>query len=128
MKHYLLKKETYQIIGCCMEVHKTLGSGFSEIVYKDALEYEFQKLNIPFEREVKYQVKYKDIYLPHLFFADFVIFGSIILEAKSVTQLTDVHVEQTLNYLAVSGNEIGLLINFRAPSLQYKRYILSQSQ
>ncbi len=123
MEHYLLEEETYEIIGSCMEVHTELGFGFSEIVYKDALEYEFKKNGILFAREVKYQVRYKDIVLPHQFFADFVVFDSIILEVKTVSDLNDVHFEQTINYLNVSGMEVGLLMNFRKPKLQYKRII-----
>lgn len=126
MKHYLLEEETYQIIGRCIEVHNELGCGFSEIVYKDALEYEFRKKGILFEREVQYQVKYKDTVLPHQFFADFVVDGSIILEVKAVSNLIDEHFEQTINYLAVSGTEVGLLVNFRKPKLQYKRIILTE--
>ena len=126
MEHYLLEEETYQIIGRCIEVHNELGCGFSEIVYKDALEYEFRKKGILFEREVRYQVKYKDTILPHLFFADIVVYGSIILEVKAVSNLIDEHFEQTINYLAVSGTEVGLLVNFRKPKLQYKRIILTE--
>lgn len=126
MEHYLLKTETHEIIGRCMEVHNELGCGFSEIVYKDALEYEFKKNGILFEREVRYQVRYKDTILSHLFFADFVVYDSIILEVKAVSDLIDQHFEQTINYLTVSGMEVGLLINFRKPKLQYKRIILTE--
>lgn len=126
MEDYLLEEETYQIIGCCMEVHKVLGFGFSEIVYKDALEYEFRKNGVLFEREVRYQVKYKDVILPHQFVADFVAFGSVILEVKAVADLTDIHFAQTINYLAVPGTEVGLLVNFKKSSLQYKRVILTE--
>lgn len=126
MKDYLLEEETYQIIGCCMEVYNELGYGFSEIVYKDALEYEFRRNGILFEREVQYQVKYKDIILPHQFYADFVAFDSIILEIKAVSDLTDKHFAQTINYLAVSRTEVGLLINFHKQKLQYKRVILTE--
>ncbi len=126
MEHYLLKEECYEIIGSCMEVHSELGFGFSEIVYKDALEYEFKKNKIPFAREVKYQVRYKDTVLPHQFCADFVVFDTIILEVKAVSDLCNEHFEQTINYLAVSGMEVGVLVNFRKPKLQYKRVILSE--
>lgn len=126
MEHYLLKKECYEIIGSCMEVHSELGVGFSEIVYKDALEYEFKKKGIPFAREVRYQVNYKDVILPHEFYADFVVFDSIILEAKTVKELANEHFEQTINYLAVSGMEVGVLVNFRKPQLQYKRVIFTE--
>jgi len=72
-----------------MEVHNNLGAGFLEIVYKDALEYEFKKANIPFEREKMYEVNYKGIILPHKFYADFVVYGNIILEVKGVVGITD---------------------------------------
>lgn len=67
MKHLILESEAYEIIGLCMEVHRNLGHGFSEIVYKDALEYEFRKNNISFVREKEFKVHYKDIILPHHF-------------------------------------------------------------
>jgi len=126
MEDYLLKDECYQLIGCCMEVHNCLGSGFSEIVYKDALEYELRQNRIPFAREVRYQVKYKDIILPHEFYADFVVFDTIILEAKAVVEISNGHYDQILNYLRVSGMEMGLLVNFKQAKLQYKRLILTE--
>lgn len=90
------------------------------------MEYEFKKKGIPFAREVRYQVKYKDTILPHEFWADFVVFDSIILEAKTAKDLTNEHFEQTINYLAVSGMEVGVLVNFRKPQLQYKRVIYTR--
>jgi len=125
MKDYLLKEEVYELVGCCINVHKELGVGFSEIVYKDALEYELNEMGILFDREVEFKINYKDIILPHYFFADFVIHDQIILEAKAVSELRNEHVEQTINYLAASGIEVGLLVNFRKPRVEYKRLILS---
>lgn len=107
-----------------MEVHKILGKGHSEIIYGDALEYEFRKNEIPFEREKKYNIIYKDIVLPHHYFSDFVIFEEIILEMKAIQALSSSEIKQTLNYLAASKNKIGLLINFGEDSLKYKRIIL----
>lgn len=124
MGQFLLEAQTYQIIGSCMEVHSELGAGFSETVYKDALEQEFLWQDIPFEREVEFKVRYKDIILPHYYYADFVVFDQVILEAKAVSELRDEHYQQTINYLAVSGLELGLLVNFRKPKLVYKRVIL----
>lgn len=124
MKHLILEKEAYEIIGFCMEVHRNLGHGFSEIVYKDALEYEFCQNNILFEREKEFKVHYKDIVLPHHFYADFVVLNSIVLEVKSVSQLTKSHFAQVINYLAVSDLPLGLLINFNEDSLKYKRFVL----
>jgi GxxExxY protein len=124
MKHLILEKEAYEIIGFCMEVHRNLGHGFSEIVYKDALEYEFKQNNIQFEREKEFKVHYKDIILPHHFYADFVVLDSIVLELKSVSQLTRSHFAQVINYLAVSDLPFGLLVNFNEDSLKYKRFVL----
>jgi GxxExxY protein len=120
---YLNKDLTYEIIGKCFEVHNNLGPGFLEIVYKDALQYEFSESNIPFEREVKYNVTYKDIILPHQFYADFVVFNSIILEVKAISTITDESIAQTINYLKVSENRIGLIVNFGEKSLKTKRLI-----
>jgi GxxExxY protein len=121
----LYKQESYEIVGACMEVHKQLGRGFLEIVYKDALTYEFQLRNIPFEREKKYNVLYKDIILDSYYFADFVMYGNIILEIKGVSGSSpDAFVKQTLNYLAVSKLKLGIIANFGNESLEYKRVLL----
>ncbi len=119
----LYKEECYAIIGKCIEVHKELGHGFLEIVYKDALELVFQQDGVPYEREKMYEVYFRGILLPHKFYADFVVLDKIILEIKGVKTLTDEHIAQTLNYLKVSGNRLGLLVNFGAGRLEYKRLI-----
>jgi GxxExxY protein len=124
MEEFYLKEQTYAIIGICMEVHKILGKGHSEIIYRDAIEYEFKKNKIPYEREKKYNINYKDIILPHHYFSDFVVFEEIILEIKAIQQLSSSEIKQTLNYLAASKNKIGLLVNFGEDSLKYKRIIL----
>jgi GxxExxY protein len=124
MNEGLLDKElSYKIIGLCMEVHGILGRGHTEIVYKDALEYEFRKEGINFLREKKFTIKYKDIILPHPFFADFVIEDKIVLEAKAVSPLTDSHIKLSLNYLAASKLQLALLVNFGEESLTYKRIV-----
>jgi len=112
MENIIYKNESYNIIGKCFEVHNYLGPGFLEIVYKDALEYEFRKNEIPFRREVEYIVNYKDVILPHKFYADFVVYDTIILEVKGISAPADEHIAQTLNYLRVSGCRLGLLVNF----------------
>jgi GxxExxY protein len=124
MEVFYLKDETYEIIGLCMEVHKILGKGHSEVVYKDALEYEFKLNSIPFEREKMYEIEYKDIVLPRKYVADFVVYNEIIFEVKAISQLTNSDIKQTLNYLASSKNKLGLLANFGEDSLKYKRIIL----
>lgn len=124
MHDLFLKEEAYQIIGICMEVHNILGKGHSEVIYGDALEYEFTRNNIPFKREVKYNIIYKDIILPHHYFADFVVYHEIIFEIKAIQSISTSEIKQTLNYLAASKNKLGLLVNFGEDSLKYKRIIL----
>lgn len=124
MDDLYLKEEVYKIIGICMEVHTILGKGHSEIIYGDALEYEFNKNKIPYNREMKFNITYKEIILPHHYFSDFVIFDEIILEIKAIQQLSSSEMKQTLNYLAASKNKLGLLVNFGEDSLKYKRIIL----
>ena len=124
MREIIYKDESYQIIGICMEIHKILGRGLSEIVYKDALEYEFSKNKILFEREKEFNVSYKDVILNHKFYADFVVSGKIILEIKALEKLTEEAKKQTLNYLGISKLKLGLLINFGESSLKYDRILL----
>ncbi len=107
-----------------MEVHRNLGPGLLEVVYKDALELEFKENNIPFEREKEYLIEYKGKILPHKFYADFVINEDIILEVKAIKEFSSEHIAQILNYIKLSDSEVGLLVNFQTKSLQYKRYVL----
>jgi len=123
MKDLICKEVSYFIIGKCMEVHKTLGPGFLEIVYKDALEYELSSANILYEREKKFEVHYKDITLPHKFYADFIVDDSIILEIKSSNGITTENLAQTFNYVKVSKKRLALIVNFGEYSLNYKRIV-----
>lgn len=122
-KEIVQKEEYYKVVGICMEVHRHLGGGLLEIVYKDALEYEFRKNNIPFEREKEYFIEYKDIVLPHKFYADFVVYDDIILEVKSVREIIDIHTAQTLNYVRLINGKLGIIANFNSRSLEHKRII-----
>jgi GxxExxY protein len=119
-----LAGETEIIIRLGIEVHKTLGIGFSEVVYKDALEYEFAKNNIFYEREKMYDVPYKTEILPHKFFADFVVFDSVILEIKAKNAIANEDLAQTINYLKCSGCCVGLILNFGKGKLDIKRVLL----
>ena len=120
----IFKEKSFKIIGGCMEVHRELGKGHDEVIYKDALEIEFARNSIAFAREQEYKLTYKGVVLPHKYFADFVIMDKIILEAKAIECLTDSHIKQTLNYLAASKLKLGLLVNFGEDSLTYKRVVL----
>ncbi|HEX4263204.1 MAG TPA: GxxExxY protein [Verrucomicrobiae bacterium] len=126
MSELLYKDEVFKLVGFCMEVHRELGKGQDEVLYKDAFVVELQRARIPFIRELKYEVEYKGVMLPHHYYADFVVWDKIMFEAKAVEKLTDVHVKQVLNYLAISKLELGLLVNFGGESLEWKRVIRSQ--
>ena len=124
MEKLVFRNETFQLIGLCMEVHRVLGHGFSEIVYKDAIEEEAQARGIRNEREKEYDVIYKGKVLRHKFFADFEFFDSVILEVKASDKgVADEHIAQTLNYIKVSGAKVGLIVNFGRQSLEHRRLI-----
>lgn len=107
-----------------MEVHRELGFGFSEIVYKDAIEIEAVIKKIQIEREKVYDVNYKGKKLPHKFYADFVLFDSIIVEIKACSKgISDEHISPTLNYLKAPGCSVGLIVNFGKKSLENKRLV-----
>ncbi len=124
MSELIYKEESFRIIGHCMEVHRELGKGHDEVIYKDALEFEFGLDQIPFTREKEYRIRYKTVILPHRYFADFVVFDKILLEAKAVERLDNSHVKPVLNYLAASRLKLGLLVNFGQDSLTSKRVVL----
>ncbi len=122
-ENFPLKAETFEIIGICMEVHRILGKGLLEIVYKDAIQHELNLKNIKYEREKKYEVEYKGVILPHYFYSDFVI-NNIIVEIKAQNGIVEEQYSQVLNYIAISKCKVGLLINFGENSLKFKRFIL----
>ena len=123
MSELILKDEAYKIVGICMEVHNNLGAGFLEIVYKDAVEFEFRRAGILYEREKEYVVNYKNTILPHKFYADFVVFDQVILEVKGKSGIAEEDIAQALNYLKVSGNRLALIVNFGELKLNYKRVV-----
>lgn len=115
--------ETRLIIGAAMEVHRTLGVGFLEAVYPEALELEFRSGSIPFKAQHPLPVDYKGKILKTPYRADFLCFDSIIVEIKALNDLTGREHSQLLNYLRASGCKRGLLINFGSPSLEFKRMV-----
>ncbi len=123
MSDIILKEESYKIIGACMEVHRELGFGFKEIIYKDALEIEFKSLEIPYQREKLYKIEYKGKILPRRYPADFVIYDSIILEVKAMPMIISNFVLQTRNYLKASGIRLGIIANFGESSFKSKRVV-----
>jgi GxxExxY protein len=124
METYICKGETFNIIGAAMAVHRALGCGFTEKVYQDALEVEFQAQGIPYLREQPIYVTYRDKQLHTEFIPDFICFDHIIVELKAVRELEDFHRAQVLNYAKVANKKLSLLINFGETSLHYERYIV----
>jgi GxxExxY protein len=119
----LFKEESFKIIGACMKVHRSLGVGFLEAVYEEALEKEFHIQNIPFKRQVKLPLYYDNQLMKKQYRADFVCYESIVIEIKAVSQIPVIFYSQLTNYLKCTKMELGMLINFGMPSLFYKRII-----
>lgn len=113
----IYKTECYKVIGICMEIHRILGRGLREVVYKDAMEYEFKLNKIPFGREVEYNVAYKNTDLKHKFYAAFVVYDDLILEVKACEFIHEDFIPITLNYISIAKSPLGLIINFGASSL-----------
>lgn len=126
MADLIFKDECYAIVGACMEVHRELGPGFLEAIYQEALAIELGIRGIPFEREACLRVHYKDRLLNKEYFCDFLCYGKIIIECKSVRKLLPDHDAQVFNYLKATKLALGLLVNFGEPSLHYKRIVCSQ--
>lgn len=118
--NYPLSDLTHQIIGCAMEVHKTLGNGFQEVIYQRALTIEMEAQGLGFSREHEMTINYKGVEIGTRR-VDFFVENLVMLEMKAIKQLEDVHLAQAINYLEAYGLDIGLLINFGGKSLQFKR-------
>ena len=117
MKH---EQVTHKIIGCAMKVHSTLGNGFQEVIYQRALAIEMEKQGLGFQREMEMSIYYEGIDIGTRR-VDFFVEGNIMVELKALIKLEDVHLAQAMNYCQVYNLPIGLLINFGAKSLEFKR-------
>ncbi len=116
---------SYAINGAAFLVYNKLGPGFLEAVYQEALEIEFKRRNIPYEREKELKIWYDGVELKQTYKADFVCFGKIIVELKAVSALDDAHRSQVYNYLHATGYKLGLLLNFGcAEELEYQRIVI----
>lgn len=121
----IFEEETYAIVGAAMEVYYKLGSGFLEPIYQEALSIEFGLRGVPFEPQKELRIDYKGHRLDKTYFADFLCFGHIIVEIKSINQLSPREWSQVLNYLKVSNLRLGLLFNFGSIGrLEQKRLIV----
>jgi GxxExxY protein len=124
-KQLLLKDEVYAIVGVAMEVHNQHSAGFAEAVYQESLAIEFGLRGIPFEPQKRLKISYKGVVLACEFVADFVCFGSIIVEVKAIRELASRDEAQVINYLRATGLRVGVLLNFGDPGrLDWHRFVL----
>lgn len=124
----LYREESYALRSCIFEVSRKLGCGFLEAVYQEALERESVRAAIPFESQKMLCVFYDGEPLRHTYTADFVCYGKIIMEIKSVSQLASNHCAQVRNYLAATGYKLGLLVNFGAyPKAEVRRIVVTEA-
>jgi GxxExxY protein len=117
--------QTFAIIGAAMAVHTELGCGFLESVYRSAMMVELDTRRIPFRTEVPFAVKYKERPLPLNYRADLVCFESVVVEVKALRAIGPIEQAQAINYLKASGLPRGVILNFGARSLEYRRVVLS---
>jgi GxxExxY protein len=124
MTEILYKDESYRIIGACFEVYKQMGSGFLEAVYQECMSLEFGEQEIPFVAQTPLELFYKARKLKQDYVPDFIGYGKIIVELKSITELTNEHRAQVHNYLKGTGFRLGLLVNFgHGPQLEWQRIV-----
>ena len=123
----ILKEEVYQIVGAAIEVSNVLGAGFLEAVYQEALGIELKSRALPFVAQPTIRIAYKGRMLAKAYIPDFICFDQIIVEIKAIKGLTTIEQAQLLNYLKATGKPVGLLLNFGAPKLEWKRMVLTQS-
>ena len=124
----LYENETEKIIKACMNVFNELGNGFLEAVYQEALAIEFGIINIPFKKEAKIEVYYKENKLNKEYYADFICYDKIIVELKCVSRLVNANKAQVLNYLHGTKLAVGLLVNFGESSLKWERLTLLKNE
>jgi len=125
MAEIIFREESYKIMGACFEVYKEKGCGFTERVYQECLQIEFQRQGIPFVAQPILELEYKGTKLNQYFRPDFVCFASIVLELKALSKLIDDHRAQVLNYLHALKFRLALLVNFgHYPKVEYERIVV----
>ena len=124
MAELIYKEEVFAIVGAAMEVHKTLGAGFLEAVYQEALEIESKTRKLPYVAQKPLQIRYKEHLLKKEYIADLVYFDKIVVELKALDRLSGKEESQLLNYLKATEMKVGVLINFGShPKLEWKRMV-----
>ena len=121
----ILEQEVYEIVGAAMEVYYKVGTGFLEPVYQEMLAIEMAQRRIPFLAEEELAIEYKGVTLRKKYRVDFICYGQILIELKSIERLSNIEIAQILNYMKITKMRVGLLINFGArPRLEWKRYVI----
>lgn len=124
-KPLLPKDEVYAIVGAAMEVHNQHGAGFAEAVYQESMAIEFGLRGVPFEPQKRLKIRYEGVGLKCEYIADFVCFGSVIVEIKAIRELSNADEAQVINYLRATGLRVGVVINFGDPArLDWHRFVL----
>lgn len=123
LDNLLMREEVFTIVGAAMEVHSVLGCGFLESVYQEALALELRNRDVLFLKQERIEVFYKGRTLEKYFVVDFLCFGEIVVEIKALASISSEHEAQLLNYLKVSNHKVGILINFGAEKLEFKRMV-----
>ena len=125
MAELIYKEEAYEIVGAAMEVYYTMGLGFLEPIYQEALAVEFSTRGIPFEREKRLELFYKGTRLNKTYSPDFVCYGEIVLELKVMPRVTGIEASQLINYLKIMKKRLGIIANFGSEkTLEWKRYVV----
>jgi GxxExxY protein len=125
MSDIILKDEVYSVVDAAMEVYYTMGIGFLEPVYHEALKVELDRRQIPFESKMPLSLYYKEVELPTLYIPDLICYRQIIVELKALQGLTNIEVAQLINYLKITRKHVGLSINFgSSPKLEWKRFVI----
>ncbi len=124
-RELILKDEVFAIVSCAMEISNGLGHGLIEKNYENALAVEFAFRKIPFLQQVRYAVNWRNVKVGE-FIPDLIAYEQIIIETKTIDYITDFERGQVLNYLRITGLQVGLILNFKKPRLEWERIALSQ--
>jgi GxxExxY protein len=123
----LLRGEVYQIVGCAMDLMNAIGHGFHEKPYENALVVEFRMKSIPYIQQPRYPILYKGVTVGE-YISDLITHGAVIVDTKVIDAITDHERGQMLNYLRISGLQVGLILNFKHPKLQWERIVLDRKR
>lgn len=123
----LMKEEVHRIVGCAMEVLNVLGHGLLEKPYEKSLVVEFGLQNIPFRQQQRFDVTYKTVVVGE-YIPDLICFEQIVVDTKTIDRITDHELGQMLNYLKITGLQVGVILNFKHARLEWKRVVLERNR